>query len=129
MVNLTKWAGLVATVASFVAIFLPAFFSVPHAQALGNLLLGEIAALALAHSTYRASSGKQASVGAAAAGAASGLALMLSTLWYYPVDPFLTLMLVMGLVITGGGIVALVDRFRGGAEGRQTGAQRLAGGT
>ena len=126
MVNLTKWAGLVATIASFVVIFLPAFFAVPHSQALGNLLLGEFAALALAHSTYRASSGKQASIGAAVFAAVSGVGLILLTLWYYPVDPFLTLMLAFGAVITVGGVIALVDRFRGGEEGRQSGAQRLA---
>jgi len=126
MVNLTKWAGLVATIASLIIIFLPAFFGVPHQQALANLMLGEIAALSLAHSTYRASSGKQASVGATVAAAVSGVALILSTLYYYPVDPFLTLMLASALAVTVGAVIALVDRFRGGEEGRQSGAQRLA---
>jgi len=127
MVSLTKWAGLVATVASLAVIVLPAYFAVPHAQALTNLLLGEIATLTLAHSAYRASSGKQASVVAAVAAVACGVALLVATLWFFPVDPFLTLMLALGAAVAGGGVVALVDRFRGGAEGRQTGAQRLAG--
>jgi hypothetical protein len=126
MVNLTKWAGLVATIASFIIIFLPAFFSVPHEQALANLMLGEVAAMTLAHSAYRASSGKQASVGAAVAAAGCGIALILSTLYYYPVDPFLTLMFAFALAVTAGAVVALVDRFRGGEEGRQSGAQRIA---
>ena len=60
MVNITKWSGLVATIASLVVIVLPAFFRVAHTQALTSLLVGEVAVIALAHSAYRASSGKQA---------------------------------------------------------------------
>ena len=128
MVNVTKWSGLVATLASLVVIVLPAVSSIPHAQALMNLLLGEVAAIALAHSAYRASSGKQANPVAVVTAVVCGLVLLVSPLVLSPVDPFLTLMLAFSLVIVVGGVAAGVDRIRGGAEGRQTGAQRLAGG-
>jgi len=127
MVNLTKWSGLVATVASLVVILLPAFFRVTHTQALTSLLVGEVAAIALAHSAYRASSGKQASPLSVVAAIVSGLILLVSPLLLSPFDPFLTLMIGTSLVVLVGGILAGVDRIRGGAAGRQTGAERLAG--
>ena len=127
MVNLTKWSGLVATVASLVVILLPAFFRVTHPQALTSLLVGEVAAIALAHSAYRASSGKQAAPLSIAAAVLSGLVLLVSPLLLSPFDPFLTLMLATSLVVLLGGVLAGVDRIRGGAAGRQTGAERLAG--
>jgi hypothetical protein len=128
MVNVTKWFGLVATLCSLVVISLSAVFSVPHPQALVNLLLGEIAAIALAHSAYRASSGKQASPLAIVVAVLCGLALLVSPLVLTPTDPFLTVMLVLSAVIAAAGAAAGVERIRGGAEGRQTGAQRIAGG-
>ncbi|MBX0321751.1 hypothetical protein EGH21_01775 [Halomicroarcula sp. F13] len=126
MVNATKWVGLAGTVVSIVVIFLPSVFSVPHTQALTNLLVGEIAALAVGHSAYRAASGKQAAPLAAVAGVVCGLVLTVSPILFYAVDPFLTVMLVLGLVVTAGGAAAIVDRYLGGEEGRQTGAQRIA---
>ncbi|GGN85798.1 MULTISPECIES: hypothetical protein [Haloarcula] len=126
MVNATKWLGLAATVVSVVVILLPAVFSVPHTQALTNLLVGEVAALAVGHSTYRAASGKQAVPLAAVTGIVCGLLLTVSPMFLYAVDPFLTVMLLFGLVVTAGGAAALVDRYVGGEEGRQTGAQRIA---
>ncbi|QIO22318.1 hypothetical protein [Haloarcula sp. JP-L23] len=126
MVNATKWLGLAATVVSVVVILLPAVFSVPHTQALTNLLVGEIAALAVGHSTYRAASGKQAAPLAAVTAIVCGLLLTVSPMFLYAVDPFLTVMLLFGLVVTAGGAVAIVDRYVGGEEGRQTGAQRIA---
>ena len=127
MVNLTKWSGLVATVASLVVIVLPAFFRVSHPQALTSLLVGEVAVIALAHSAYRASSGKQAAPVSIVAAIVSGLILLVSPVLLSPFDPFLTLMLGTSLVVLAGGILAGVDRIRGGAAGRQTGAERLAG--
>jgi drug/metabolite transporter (DMT)-like permease len=127
MVNLTKWSGLVATVASIVVIALPAFFRVTHSQALTSLLVGEVAAIALAHSAYRASSGKQASPLSVVAAVVSGLILLVSPVLLSPFDPFLSLMLATSLVVLVGGVLAGVDRVRGGAAGRQTGAERLAG--
>lgn len=126
MVNLTKWSGLVATVASFVVIFLPALFRVPHGQALTSLLVGEIAAIALAHSAYRASSGKQASPLSIVTAVGTGLILVVSPLLLAPFDPFLTVMLGTSLVVLAGGVIAGVDRVRGGAAGRQSGAERIA---
>jgi len=128
MVNITKWTGLVATVASLVIIVLPAMFSVPHSQALVSLLVGEIAAIALAHTAYRASSGKQASLLSLVTATVSGVILLVSPLVLAPVDPFLTIMLGLGLVLVASSVVAALERVRGGAEGRQTGAQRIAGG-
>ena len=128
MVNVTKWSGIVATLGSLVIIALPAFFSVSHSQALASLLLGEIAAIALAHSAYRASSGKQASFVGVATAVVCGLGLLASPILFYPVDPFLTLMLALSFVVVVGGVASGVERILGGAEGRQTGAQRVAGG-
>ncbi|MDS0281244.1 hypothetical protein [Haloarcula onubensis] len=127
MVNITKWSGLVATVASLVVIVLPAFFRVTHSQALTSLLVGEVAAIALAHSTYRASSGKQAVPLSIAASVVAGLLLLVSPVLLSPFDPFLTLMLGTSLVVLLGAVLSGVDRVRGGEAGRQTGAQRLAG--
>jgi drug/metabolite transporter (DMT)-like permease len=127
MVNLTKWSGLVATIASLVVIVLPAFFRVTHPQALTSLLVGEVAAIALAHSAYRASSGKQASLLSVVAAIVSGLILVVSPLVLSPFDPFLTIMLGVSLVVLAGGVLAGVDRVRGGAAGRRSGAERLAG--
>ena len=127
MVNTTKWSGLVATVASLVVILLPTFFQVPHAQALTSLLVGELAAIALAHSAYRASSGKQANPLSIVTAVVAGLVLLVSPLLLAPFDPFLTVMLATSLVILLGGVLAGVDRIRGGAAGRQTGAERIAG--
>lgn len=127
MVNLTKWSGLVATIASLVVIVLPALFRVTHSQALTSLLVGEVAAIALAHSAYRASSGKQAAPLSVVAAVVSGLILLVSPLLLSPFDPFLTLMLGTSLIVLAGGVLAGVDRIRGGAAGRQTGAERLAG--
>jgi drug/metabolite transporter (DMT)-like permease len=127
MVNLTKWLGLVATLSGLVVIALPAVFSVPHSQALVSLLLGEIAAIALAHSAYRASSGKQASPVAIVTAVVCGLGLLVSPLVLAPTDPFLTVMLVLSGVIVASGVAAAVERIRGGSEGRQTGAQRVSG--
>jgi len=127
MVNLTKWSGIVATVASVVVIALPALFRVTHSQTLTSLLLGEVAAIALAHSAYRASSGKQAAPLSIAAAVVSGLVLLVSPLLLSPFDPFLSLMLGTSLVVLLGGVLAGIDRIRGGAAGRQTGAERVAG--
>ena len=127
MVNITKWSGLVATIASLVVILLPAFFRVSHSQALTSLLVGEVAAIALAHSAYRASSGKQAAPLSVVVAVVSGLILLVSPLVLSPFDPFLSLMLATSLLVLAGGVLAGVDRVRGGAAGRQTGAERLAG--
>jgi len=127
MVNLTKWAAVVASLSSLVIIVLPAVSRVPHTQALLNLLLGEIAAIALAHSAYRISSGKQASPVGVLTGLVCGLVLLVSPLLFAPVDPFLTLMVAFSLVVVVGAVAAGVERIRGGEEGRQTGAQRIAG--
>ena len=128
MVNLTKWVGLVATLVSLVIIALPAVFSVSHPQALTSLLLGEIAAIALAHSAYRASAGKQASPLAIGTAVVCGLGLLVSPILLAPTDPFLTIMLALSSVLVAGGVAAGADRIRGGAAGRRTGAQRIAGG-
>jgi drug/metabolite transporter (DMT)-like permease len=127
MVNLTKWSGIVATLAALVVIVLPALFRVPHGQSLANLLLGEIAAIALAHSAYRASSGKQASPMAVVAAVISGLVLLVSPILLAPFDPFLSVMLGTSLLILVGGVLAGVERVRGGAAGRETGAERVSG--
>jgi len=127
MVKLTKWSGIAATVASLVVIALPAFFRVTHSQALTSLLVGEVAAIALAHSAYRASSGKQAAPLSIVMAVLSGLVLLVSPLLLSPYDPFLSLMIGISLIVLVGGVLAGVDRLRGGAAGRQTGAERLAG--
>ena len=127
MANLTKWSGIVATVASIAVVALPALFRVTHSQTLTSLLLGEVAAIALAHSAYRASSGKQAAPLSIAAAVVSGLVLLVSPLLLSPFDPFLSLMLGTSLVVLLGGVLAGIDRIRGGAAGRQTGAERVAG--
>ncbi|MBV0923525.1 hypothetical protein KTS45_04865 [Halomicroarcula limicola] len=126
MVDTTKWTGLGATIAGVVIIFLPAVFSVPYVQALTSLLLGEIGALAAGHTAYRAASGKQASPLGAVTTLVCGLLLTLSPILLAPVDPFLTIMLALGAVMVVGGAAAILERFIGGEEGRQTGAQRIA---
>ncbi|WP_254273826.1 hypothetical protein [Haloarcula marina] len=126
MVNTTKWAGLAATLVAIVIVFLPSVLSTSHPQALTNLLVGEIGAIAIGHSTYRVASGKQAVPLAAIIGTLCGLLLTVSPIFLYPFDPFLSVMLFGGLVVTVGGVAMGVDRIRGGAEGRQTGAQRIA---
>ncbi|WP_276271039.1 hypothetical protein [Haloarcula litorea] len=126
MVNAAKWIGLAGTVSALVLVFLSGIFTVPYEVALMNLLAGEIGAIALAHSTYRVSSGKQASPVGAVLGALSGPVMILTTLYYFPQDPTLTITLLLGVLATLGGIAVGVDRIRGGEEGRQSGAQRIA---
>ena len=98
MAKLTKWSGIAATVASLVVIALPAFFRVTHSQALTSLLVGEVAAIALAHSAYRASSGKQAAPLSIVMAVLSGLVLLVSPLLLSPYDPFLSLMIGISLI-------------------------------
>ena len=126
MVNTTKWFLLGATLVSMVAIFVSAVIPVAYQQALVNLLVGELAALTLAHSTYRVSSGKQVSPVAAATAILSGIILFLSPIFIEPVDPILSVMFATGAVVTVGGLVGVLGRFFGGEEGRQTGAERIS---
>jgi len=126
MVNTTKWFLLGATLVSMVVIFVSAFIPVAYQQALVNLLVGELAALTLAHSTYRVSSGKQVSPVAAVIAILSGIVLFVSPILIEPVDPILSVMFATGAVVTIGGLVGVLGRILGGEEGRQTGAERLS---
>lgn len=129
MVNTTKWFLLGATLVSMVVIFISAIIPVAYQQALVNLLVGELAAITLAHSAYRVSSGKQASTTAAAIAVVSGIILFLSPIFIEPVDPILSIMFAAGAVVAIGGLVGILGRILGGEEGRQTGAQRVSGRT
>ncbi|MGB9933221.1 hypothetical protein [Haloarcula amylolytica] len=126
MVDTTKWFLLGATLVSMVVIFVSAIIPVAYQQALVNLLVGELAAIALAHSTYRVSSGKQVSPVAAAIAILSGVFLFLSPIFIEPVDPILSVMFAAGAVIAVGGLVGVLGRVLGGEEGRQTGAERIS---
>ncbi|KAA9398933.1 hypothetical protein Har1130_12050 [Haloarcula sp. CBA1130] len=127
MANTTKWFLLGATLVSMVVIFVSAVIPVAYQQALVNLLVGEIATLTLAHSTYRVSSGKQVSPVAGAIAILSGVVLFLSPILIEPVDPILSIMFATGAVIALGGLVGVLGRVLGGEEGRQTGAERISG--
>lgn len=126
MIKGLKWLGLIATVLSALVIILSGIFSIPYEQALVNLLVGEFVVIAVAHSTYRISSGKQASSGAAALAIVGGAILAATPYLFARFDPFLTIQLVCSLVIIAAGVGVFADRFIGGEEGRQTGAQRIA---
>jgi hypothetical protein len=126
MVDTTKWFLLGATLVSMVVIFVSAIIPVAYQQALVNLLVGELAAIALAHSTYRVSSGKQVSPVAAAIAILSGVFLFLSPIFIEPVDPILSVMFAAGAVIAVGGLAGVLGRVLGGEEGRQTGAERIS---
>ncbi|MDT3434344.1 hypothetical protein [Haloarcula sp. 1CSR25-25] len=126
MVNTTKWFLLGATLVSMVVIFVSAFIPVAYQQALVNLLVGELAAVTLAHSAYRVSSGKQVSPVAGAIAILSGIVLFLSPIFIEPVDPILSIMFATGAIIAVGGLVGVLGRILGGEEGRQTGAERIS---
>ncbi|MDS0221967.1 hypothetical protein NDI54_11480 [Haloarcula sp. S1AR25-5A] len=127
MVDTTKWFLLGATLISMFVIVVSAIIPVAYQQALVNLLVGELAAIALAHSAYRVSSGKQASPAAAALAVVSGIILFLSPIFIEPVDPILSIMFAAGAIVTVGGLVGILGRLLGGEEGRQTGAERISG--
>ncbi|MFC6975505.1 hypothetical protein ACFQL1_13965 [Halomicroarcula sp. GCM10025709] len=121
-----KWGTIVAALLSFAIIGLVAVYRPAHEQALINLLLGEIGALAIGHTAYRISSGKQASPLGAGAAVFCGLVLAGTPFVFANFDPFLTIQLVCGLVLAVAGLGALAERYVGGEEGRRTGAERIA---
>lgn len=127
MVDTTKWFLAGATLISVAVIFVSAVIPVAYQQALVNLLVGELAAIALAHSAYRVSSGKQPSLKVAVSATLSGVILILSPIMINPVDPILSILFGMGGIVTVAGIVSVLTRVIGGEEGRQTGADRIAG--
>jgi uncharacterized membrane protein len=124
MSRATKWVGFAATIASLVIVVMPAFFEIEYTQALTNLLVGEIIAIAVAHSTYRATAGKPPNPLSAVVAIVGGLVLAVSPILIDPVDPFLTIMLVLGLLIAVSGGIGLISRFRGGLD-EQSGARRI----
>lgn len=126
MVNALKWLGLVGTLLSFLVVILSGIFSIPYVQALINLLVGEFVVIAMAHSTYRISSGKQASPKAAGLAVVGGVVLAATPYFFARFDPYLTIQLVCSLVVVATGVGVFADRVIGGEEGRQTGAQRIA---
>jgi hypothetical protein len=127
MVDVLKWLGLVGTILSAVIVVLSGVFSIPYTQALINLLVGEFVVIAVAHSTYRISSGKQASPMAAGLAIGGGIVLAATPYLFARFDPYLTIQLVCSLVVVATGVGVFADRVLGGEEGRQTGAQRIAG--
>lgn len=126
MVDTTKWFLFGTALVSLVVIFISAFIPVAYEQALVNLLVGELAAIALAHSAYRISSGKQVSPVAAGLAVVSGAILFVSPILIEPVDPVLSIMFATGAIIVAGGLAGIVGRIRGGEEGRQSGAERIS---
>lgn len=126
MVNITKWFLIGATLVSIAVIFVSAFIPVAYQQALVNLLVGELAAVSLAHSAYRLSSGKQVSPIGVTVAIVSGVILFVSPILIEPVDPILSIMFATGAIVVLAGIVGIVERIRGGAEGRQSGAERIS---
>jgi hypothetical protein len=121
-----KWGTIVAAVLSFVIIGLVAMYRPSHEQSLINLLLGEVGAIAIGHTAYRISSGKQASPISAGAAVFCGIVLAGTPFLLANFDPFLTIQLICSLVLTLAGVAALAERFVGGEEGRRTGAERIA---
>ena len=126
MVNVFKWLGLVATILAAVVVVLSTVFSIPYTQALINLLVGEFVLLATAHSTYRISSGKQATMQATAVTIVGAAVLAGTPYLLARFDPYLTIQLVCSLVILASGLGALANRYVGGEEGRRSGAERIA---
>jgi hypothetical protein len=126
MVNTTKWVLFGATLVSIVVIFVSALIPIAYQQALVNLLVGELAAITLAHSAYRVSSGKQVSPVAGSIAVLSGIVLFLSPIFIEPVDPILSIMFAAGAVVAVGGLAGVLGRILGGEEGRQTGAERIS---
>ncbi|MBV0900646.1 hypothetical protein [Haloarcula salina] len=126
MANISKWILLAATLVSAAVIFVSAVLPVAYEQALVNLLVGELAALALGHATYRVSSGKPVAPMSMVLAIVSGVAMFLSPLFIEPVDPILTIMFASGVVVTVGGVVGVVGRVLGGEEQRRSGGERIA---
>ncbi|WP_324756667.1 hypothetical protein [Haloarcula montana] len=122
-----KLGTIIAALLGFVIIGLVGVYRPSHQQSLINVLLGEIGTLAIAHSAYRISSGKQASTVGALTAVVCGLVLAGSPFLFANFDPFLTIQLVCSLVLTLAGVAALAERYMGGEEGRRTGAERIAG--
>jgi len=124
-----KWGTVVAAILSFVIIGLVAVYRPSHQQSLINVLLGEVGGLAIGHSAYRISSGKQASTVGALGAVFCGVVLAGSPFVFANFDPFLTIQLVCSAVLTLAGVAALAERYVGGEEGRRTGAERIASGS
>ncbi|WP_424003106.1 hypothetical protein ACOZ4I_03570 [Haloarcula salina] len=126
MVNTSKWLLLAATLVSVAVIFVSAVLPVAYEQALVNLLVGEMAALALGHATYRVSSGKPVAPMSVALAIGSGVILFVSPLFIEPVDPILTIMFVAGGIVTAGGVIGVLGRVLGGEEQQRSGGERIA---
>lgn len=113
------WAAIAATVAATWTIFAPSLWQPEHGQALTNVLLGEFAAIALAHSAYRLASGTDPLVSVALGGAAIGVGIAASPVVFGLVVGLTTSNMVCGgLVAVAGVASAVVARTQ--PSGRET---------
>ncbi|GAA0279848.1 SPW repeat domain-containing protein [Halobacterium noricense] len=116
MKRVVKWAAVLGTIASLWTAVSPTFWQPDHVQVLTNVLLGEFAALALAHTAYRLASEQQPSIRFSLAATALGVLIAASPLTFGLVTGLTTSNIVSGGLIAVTGLTAAFITFRRSKE-------------
>ena len=109
MSRVTNLVTTVGALLGVVLVFVPAFFTISHSQALTNVLVGQFGAMAIGHSAYRVAYGKNPSARSAIAAILCGVILAVSPIVFGLVDGFTTITMVGGGVIALAGVLALLS--------------------
>ncbi len=106
--RLTQGAAAVGVLVAVWTVFAPAVWMPDHPQVLTNVLVGEFAALALAHTVYRMASGRPPFLSVALAAALFGALIAASPLVLGLVVGLTTSNMVSGTIIAVAGVAAAV---------------------
>lgn len=116
MKRVVKWAALLGTLASLWTVISPTFWQPDHIQVLANVLLGEFAALALAHTAYRLTSEQQPSIPLSLTATVFGVLIAASPLTFGLVTGLTTSNMASGGLIAVTGLAAAFITFRSSEE-------------